>query len=180
MSIEMGIYEQIRYYSEQGELGKKEVSRILGVSKNTVKKYWNGAVVPWERKKGSGRTTSVITDEVMTFIKNCLNEDEKAPRKQRHTARRIYERLISQTGFCGAESTIRNIVADLKKSNPQAFIPLAFMPGEAVQVDWGEATIYLNERKLKVNLWCMRECYSCAVYVEAFYRQNGESFLEGM
>lgn len=54
------------------------------------------------------------------------------------------------------------------------------MPGEAIQVDWGEATIWLKDQKIKVNLWCMRECYSCAIYVEAFYRQNEESFLEGM
>lgn len=180
MSIELETYEKIRYYREQGAYGKKEVARMLGISKNTVKKYWDGSTVPWDRKEGSGRSVSVLNEEIMDFIQNCLKEDETAPRKQRHTARRIYERLVSEKNFTGAESTIRNIVADLKKRNPKAFVPLTFLPGESIQVDWGEATIFLNGIKTKINIWCMRECYSCAIYVEAFYRQNIESFLEGM
>lgn len=179
MSIELEVYEQIRRYKEEG-LGKKTVAKLLGVSRNTVKKYWDGSTVPWVRKEGSGLVSTVVTPEVKSFIIQCVEEDKEAPRKQRHTARRIYDRLVSEKGFKGAESTIRNVVAEIKKSNPKAFIPLEFMPGEAIQVDWGEATIFLNDVKIKVNIWCMRECYSCAIYVEAFYRQNEESFLEGM
>jgi len=180
VSIKLNIYEEIRYYSSQGEYGKKEVARMLNISINTVRKYWDGKTVPWERKEGTGKTAPVITDEIREFVVKCLKDDENAPRKQRHTARRIYERLINELDFEGGESTIRNLVADLKKSNPKAFIPLSFSPGEAIQVDWGEASIYINDNITKVNIWCMRECYSCAVYVEAFYRQNEESFLEGM
>lgn len=180
VSIDLSIYEEIRYYSRQGEKGKKAVAKMLGVSINTVRKYWDGDNVPWERKEGSGKTSPVVTEDVIQFIKNCLESDKNAPRKQRHTARRIYDRLVNEMNFSGGESTIRNIVADIKKSNPKAFIPLSFDPGEAMQVDWGEATVSIGGTKQKINIWCMRECHSSAVYVEAFYRQNEESFLEGM
>lgn len=60
------------------------------------------------------------------------------------------------------------------------FVPLRFAPGEAVQIDWGEATIYMNGEKLVVNLFCARLCHSCAPYVIAYKRQNLESFLDAI
>ncbi|MBP5362029.1 MAG: hypothetical protein J6Y71_03240 [Ruminococcus sp.] len=134
----MDIYEKIRDFQKKG-FGKKTTAKLLGISKNTVKKYWDGATVPWVRKEGSGSVSTVVTPEVVAFINKCIEEDKDAPRKQRHTARRIYDRLVSEKDFKGAESTIRNEVAIIKKNNPNAFVPLSFMPGEAIQVDWGDA-----------------------------------------
>lgn len=57
-------------------------------------------------------------------------------------------------------------------------MPLAFDPGEAAQVDLGEATLYLEGAKIKVQLFCYRLCYSADIFVKAFHRQNQESFLE--
>ena len=53
-------------------------------------------------------------------------------------------------------------------------------PAEAVQIDWGEATVVLCGIKQKIQIWCMRECHSGDIFVSAFYRQNEESFLEGI
>ncbi len=61
---------------------------------------------------------------------------------------------------------------------PKAFIPLAFDPGEAMQVDWGEAKVYLSGEKIFVNLFCARLCYSCRPFVFAYHKQNEESFLD--
>ncbi len=121
-----------------------------------------------------------MTDEVLKFIKECLAADDAENiKKQRHTAKRIYDRLVDEKGFTGGESTIREIVAELKAKQPKVFIPLSYDPGEAIQVDWGEATVYLAGKKIKVNLWCMRECYSADMFCKVFYRQNEESFLDG-
>ena len=73
---------------------------------------------------------------------------EKTNNKQQHTAKRIYDRLVSEKGFTGGESTIRNKVRELKETIPKAFIPLQFEAGEALQVDWGEIVIYLNNKKM--------------------------------
>ncbi|MFR6397789.1 hypothetical protein [Ruminococcus sp.] len=80
MAIAMEIYEKIRYYREHTDFSQRNVAKILGISRNTVKKYWEGRTVPWERKPGSGRKNDIITDDVKAFIMKCLNSDQKAPR----------------------------------------------------------------------------------------------------
>ncbi len=179
MAIEVDIYEQIRQLHEHGGHSQRAIARMLGVSRNTVKKYCKGAQVPWERQGVSGRQRYVISEEIIQFIKDCFSEDEDENiKKQAHTAKRIYDRLEAEKGFTGGESTIREIVATLKDKQRKVFIPLAFDPGEAVQIDWGQATVYLAGVKTKVNIFCMRECYSGDIFCMVFYRQNEESFLE--
>ncbi len=180
MIIEVEMYEKIRQLYVHECKSQREIARLLGVSRTTVKKYCEGSHVPWERNGTSGRKPYVATEHIIEFIKSCLEEDEKENlKKQKHTARRIYDRLVDELGFTGGESTIRQIVAELRQKTVKAFVPLSYDPGEAVQIDWGEATIYLQGKKTKVNLFCMRQCYSADIFVKAFFRQNEESFLEG-
>lgn len=179
MIIEVDIYKEIRDLYEHGRMSQRAIAKKLGISRNTVKKYCEGSQVPWERQGVSGRHRYVITDEHIEFIKSCLAADEAENiKKQKHTAKRIYD-LLTEQGFRGGKSTVREIVAKLKEKPGKAFLPLAYDPGEAIQIDWGEATIYLAGQKTKINLFCMRECYSADIYCRAFHRQNEESFLEG-
>lgn len=180
MAIEVEVYEKIRYLHEQEGLSQRGIAKQLGISRNTVKRYFDGSHVPWQRQGVSGRYPTVITEEVVAFITACFAADTAENiKKQRHTAKRIYSRLVEEKGFIGGESTVRRLVAELKGKPAQAFIPLEYAPGEAVQIDWGEATVYLQGKKLKIHLWCMRECYSADIFCQAFYRPNQESFLEG-
>ena len=64
----MEIYEKIRYYREHTDFSQRNVAKILGISRNTVKKYWEGRTVPWKRKLGSGRKNDIITDDVKAFM----------------------------------------------------------------------------------------------------------------
>ncbi|NTW73060.1 MAG: IS21 family transposase [Eubacteriaceae bacterium] len=179
MSIEVDIYEKIRHLHEHEGKSQRAISKILGISRNTVKKYCEGSQVPWERQGISGRQRYVVTDDIMKFIKDCLNNDDiENIKKQKHTAKRIYDRLVEEKEFKGGESTIREIVAGLKEKQAKVFVPLSYDPGEAIQIDWGEATVYIHGKKTKLNLFCMRECYSADSYCRAYYRQNEESFLE--
>ncbi|WP_460642222.1 IS21 family transposase, partial [Lacrimispora brassicae] len=76
---------------------------------------------------------------------------------------------------------IRNTVKVLRiKATvpPQADMPLEYEPGDAVQIDWGEATVYIDGKKCKVQFFCGRLCYSCDIFVQVFHSQNLESFLE--
>ena len=179
MAIEVDMYQQIRHLYEHEGQSQRAIARILGVSRNTVKKYCEGSRVPWERQGVSGRQRYVITEEVIQFIEACFREDEEENiKKQAHTAKRIYDRLVAEEEFTGGVSTIREVVATLKDKQRKVAIPLSFDPGEAVQIDWGQATAYLAGVKTKVNLFCMRECYSGDIFCMAFYRQNEESFLQ--
>lgn len=181
MKIEVEDYGEIRRLFEEEGMSQRRIAATLGISRTTVKKYCEGEQVPWERKPGSGMTETIMTEDVKEFIRACLNEDEKQGlKKQKHTARRIYQRLKEELNFKGGESTVRRYVKELRNHAPHTFIPLEYAPGEAIQVDWGECTVYIDGEKVKINIWCMRECYSADIFCRAFYRQNEESFLEGI
>lgn len=174
----MDIYGEIRALRRDG-ISQRQIASTLGISRNTVKKYWDGETVPWERKVYQ-RNPGILTPEVTRFIQQCIEADQDAPKKQHHTAKRIYERLVGEFGFAGGETTVRRMVAQLREQTPEAFIPLAFYAGEAMQIDWGEATIYLDGVKTVANLFCARLCYSGAPFVRAYRRQNSESFHEAI
>ncbi len=177
MVITMQDYDEIRRRFNSGE-SQRHIAKCMGISRNTVKKYCEGNAVPWERKTPV-RTSNVLTEETVSFIKQCLAEDSAEHLcKQSHTAKRIYDRLVSETGFSGGESTVRAKVHELKDVVHEAFIPLQFEMGEAMQVDWGEATAYLSNEKTKINIFCARLCYSCRPFVFAYHKQNEESFLD--
>ena len=110
----MDIYKEIRRLQLDGVTSQRAAAKLLGISRNTVRKYWEGETVPWDRKSYE-RNALVVTPEVVLFVKACLDEDEaEGIKKQQHTARRIYERLGKERGFKGAESTIRSLVHNMK------------------------------------------------------------------
>ena len=166
MVITVNIYKEVRRRYLNGE-SQRGIAQSLGISRNTVKKYCEGATVPWERKSYT-RNPSVLTDDVKAFIARCLLEDkEDGTSKQHHTAKRIYDRLVDEKGFTGSEPTVRAYVRFLKQKTKEAFVPLAFDAGDAVQIDWGEASIYLSGKKMAINLFCARLCFSEAPFVVA-------------
>ena len=170
-------YKEIRQRHRNGE-SQRHIAKTMGISRNTVKKYCEGNSVPWERKTPI-RESSVLTDEIVDFILKCLKEDKaEGLTKQRHTAKRIYDRLVEELGFTGGESTIRAKVHERKEAHPDAFVPLQFDPGEAMQGDWGEAKVYIDGKRETINIFCARLCYSCRPIVLAYHRQNEESFLD--
>lgn len=175
----MNDYKQIRQRYLAGE-SQRHIAKTMGISRNTVAKYCEGDTVPWVRKTPV-RDSNVITDEVIDFIKQCIEEDQTVSfKKQKHTAKRIYDRLVDEKGFTGGESTIRRKVREIRESLPKAFVPLQFDPGDALQIDWGEADIYENGQKVRISLFCARLCYSCRPVVLAYHCQNSESFYDAI
>ena len=141
--ITVEIYKQIRKMRLQGT-SQRQIAASLQISRNTVKKYWDGDSVPWERKNYS-REATILTENVVAFVRHCLEEDTRSPKKQRHTAKRIYDRLVDELGFTGGETTVRRLVSQLRKKRQEEFVPLSFPPGDAMQIDWGEATVYWSD-----------------------------------
>ncbi len=179
MVITVNDYKEVRRRWLNGE-SQRSIARVMGISRNTVKKYCKGENVPWERKEYL-REPSVLTPEVKAFIAECLKYDqEEGTSKQHHTARRIYNRLVEEIGFNGGESTIRRHINTLKGTAKEAYVPLEFSPGDAIQIDWGKATIVLAGQRKAVNLFCVRLCHSNAPFVIAYRRQNSESFLDAL
>lgn len=180
MKIDVELYEQIRELYVREKLSQRQIATKLGISRTTVRKYCKGDCVPGHRKGISGRYEYVITPEIRSFIEECLVDDQRTNlSKQKHTAERIHARLVEEKDFTGGKSTVRKAVAEIRQKIPKVFIPLSYELAEAAQIDWGEATIILNGERVKIQLFCMRLCYSAAIFVKAYYRQNEESFLDG-
>ncbi|QNO13305.1 IS21 family transposase [Alkalicella caledoniensis] len=180
MKIEVDIYKEIRMGALRGE-SQRSIAKRLGISRPTVKKYYDGSSHP-ESRKSYERDPDIVTDEVKSFILECFDLDKRENvKKQKHTAKKIYDRLVKEKGFTGGESTIRKAVKALREEQkvpPQSNVPLSYEPGEAVQIDWGEATVYLSNEKTKLYTFCARLCYSCDIFVQVFKSANEESFLE--
>ena len=134
MVITVEIYKQIRKMRLDG-MSQRQIAAVLRISRNTVKKYWDGDSVPWERKDYS-REASVLTEDVIAFVRQCLDEDAHNPRKQHHTAKRIYDRLVAECGFTGGETTVRRLVRELREKPQEAFVPLASMHWNTICLYW--------------------------------------------
>jgi len=174
-------YELIRRKHFVDGMSGRAIAKELGHSRKFVKKALKHPIPPGYRlTKPKPKPT---LDPVRPLIDAWLDEDLTRPVKQRHTAQRIYERLVDEEGFQGDASTIRRYVASWKEARNSAgkevFAPLEFRPGEEAQVDWGEAWVIHNGRRRKVQLFCMKWCYSKRVFVRAYDRANLESFLDG-
>ena len=99
--IEVDIYSAIRTRYSDGE-SMRSIAKDLGISRQTVKKYCEGATHP-EVRKNYQREPDVITDKIKAFILSCFKEDEDENlKKQKHTAKRIYDRLIAEKRFIGS------------------------------------------------------------------------------
>lgn len=93
MVITVKDYGEIRRRYLRGE-SQRQIAKALHISRNTVAKYCAGEAVPWERKTPE-RNAAVLSAEVVAFIRHCLDEDAaQGLRKQQHTAKRIYDRLL--------------------------------------------------------------------------------------
>lgn len=178
--ITMDIYAEIRKLHREG-ISERAIARKLRIHRKTVHKYMNGSVMPGERLNPPERAATVLTQEVKDFVAQCIEQDEQErTKKQHHTAKRIYDRLVSEKGFTGGESTIRDYVRKYRDRTKEAFVPLAFPFGDAMQVDWGEATSYIAGERVVLNIFCARLCASEAPFVAAYRRQNFESFQDAL
>jgi transposase len=113
-------------------------------------------------------------------IKELLAENERLPRKQRYTGRKIHQ-TIQKEGYVGSESTVRGYLGQLRQTRKRrkVYIPLEFDPGTDGQVDWGEGTAIIAGDRVKVQLFFMRLCYSRKLFMMAFPNQKQEAFFEG-
>lgn len=174
------IFEQIRREYEFGVGTIQGVARQLGVHRRMVREAVHSAV-PNGRKRVERPRTKMIAAEA--FIEAILEADRKAPRKQRHTAHRIYERIREEVSGCtAAERTVRQYVEQRKRvlglSGREVFVPQSYSWGSEAQVDWYEAYADLGGERIKLQVFSMRSMASGAAYHRAYLRATQQAFLE--
>ena len=150
----MELFEQIRREYENGVGTIKGVARKLGVHRRLVREALAEAV-PKERKKPERERPKL--SEAIPFVDAILTADRKAPRKQRHTAHRIYDRLrVEMASVSVAESTVREYVREKKATlgliQRETFIPQSYSWGSEGQVDWYEAWVDMDGERQKVQV----------------------------
>jgi transposase len=157
-------------------LSKRAACRAYDIHWDTLQKILDHPEPPGYRRTAS-RPKPKLTP-FLPVIHQILEADKKAPKKQRHTARRIFERLRDEHGYEGGLTVIKEAVAAWRLRSAEVFVPLAHRPGEA-QVDFGQAEVTLDGQTATVVLFVMTLPYSDAIFVCAFPRECTEAFLEG-
>lgn len=176
----MDQYELIRTAHRKYGKNISELSRMTGHSRNTIKKAIRGEA--WGYKERTQQPFPVLAPYLSTIDK-WLESDKKQEKKQRHTARRIYNRLISECGFKGGESTVRRYVRfskiKLGLDSPGAFVPCDPGLGQEGEVDWGTAHGIINGKKIKLKFFCMRSKYSGKHFVRMYPCERQQAFFDG-
>ncbi|NPV89635.1 MAG: IS21 family transposase [Firmicutes bacterium] len=181
--IGMATKEYIRklYYS-QG-ISIKGIERKTGHSRQYVRKVIREEVPTIPKYNSTKAKHRPVMGPFLETITTWLKEDADRPRKQRHTAIRIYERLVEEFGFRGCDSTVRHCVRTIKQKlgieNQEVFIPLDFELGSHAQCDWGYADIILQGRQQTVSLFLLKLSGSRNTFLTALPSEKQEAFLEG-
>jgi len=173
---DMHEWSEIRRRVLTGEISKRAACREYDLGWHTLKKILEHEVPPGYRLRQARRKPKL--EPYLPIIEQILRDDQKAPKKQRHTAKRIFERLRDEHGFAGGYTIVKEAVRKWKQSRKEVFLPLSHPPGEA-QVDFGEATIKLGGVERKAALFVMTLPYSGTILIQAFPRECTETFLEG-
>jgi len=159
-------------------VSKRQICREYGVGWWTLEKMLAFPEPPgYRRRVVRGRPKLGAFVGVIDGIL-AVDADPSTPRKQRHTARRIFERLRDEHGYAGSEVTVRRYVAEQGRVGGEVFVPLSQPPGEA-QFDFGEATVEIAGVRVKAALAVMTLPYSDACFVSAYPRECTETFQAG-
>lgn len=133
--------------------------------------------------KRSARRSAPKLGAYRELIDEWLAGDVDAPRKQRHTAKRIWRRLVDEHGVEVAQSTVRDHVRKRRRelgfAAREVFVPQIHVPGRTAEVDWGQAEIDLAGVRTRVHLFFMRSCFSGAAFSMASPVETQQAFLEG-
>ncbi len=174
------LFELIRRDHDQGQ-SIRALARTHGVHRRIVRQAIASAVPP-ERRRPS-RTRPTLTNEARAFVDGILLADRRAPRKQRHTARRIWQRLGEELGCTAAESTVRAYVRERKQGiglGVQAFVPQHHPPGAQGEVDFYEAQFQFPWGQQKAQVIAVRSEFSALALHVAYPAQTQSALLDGI
>jgi transposase len=175
------LFEQIRREHEHGGGSIRGIAKKLGIHRRMVREALASAV-PRDRKVPVRVRPKL--GPVIPFIEAILETDQKAPRKQRHTAHRIWCRIQAempevQVGECTVRRYVRCRKIELRLASQEPFVPQSYRWGEEGQVDWYEAYVDIAEERQKAEIFSMRSMASGGAFHCAFPHASQQAFLEG-
>ena len=165
---------ELRRKIRNQQIPLRQLARETGIHRQTLRKIRDNSQPP-----GYQRTHPIQKTKIGPYldrIKSIIESDKQMPKKQRHTAKRIFE-VLQCEGFSGGYTIVKDAVRQIKKTSKEVFMPLSQRPGEA-QVDFGHALANFDGTLKKIVFFVMSLAYSDAMFVIAFPRECTESFLE--
>jgi transposase len=172
-------FERIRRDHRTEGLSIRALARKHRVHRRVIRQALASAIPPDRRRP---RRRSPAFDPYEGVVRRWLTDDKAAPKKQRHTARRIWQRLVAEHGALIGESTVREHVRELRAElagAPEAMVPQVHEPGEEAEVDFAEFFAYVAGALVKLWLFSLRFSASGRAFHRAYVTQAQEAFLAG-
>lgn len=169
------LYARVRRAVLVEGMSRRAAAREFGLARKTVSKMLAYSTPPgYQRQKPVRRPKLSLWQGVIDAI---LEDDKQRPRKQRHTAKRILERLRAEHGYTGGYTIVKDYVRAAKLGGREMFIPLTHAPGEA-QADFGQAQVVIAGRECTAHFMVFDLPHSDDCFVQAFPAETTEAFLE--
>ena len=170
------MYLQIRRACLVEGMSVREASRVFGVHRDTVRKILSNSTPQGYTRKRPPRRPKL--GPYTGVIDAILEADQRIPRKQRHTVKRIFERLRDEYGFDGQHTIVKAYVRERRGRVGEMFVPLTHVPGHA-QCDFGEALAVIGGEERRVHYSVLDLPHSDGCFVKAYPAETTEAFLGG-
>ena len=172
-------YLEIRKAHAAGESIRSIASRLGHCQKSVSRaiKSQTGEPLPYTRTKPVGYPK---LGEFVAIIDQILRDDESAPKKQRHHAKRIYERLRAEHGYSGSYYPVRRYIASLRQGNRETFMRIDHVPGRRMEFDFGQVWVDYPHGRQKTDVLSGVWTFSNCPFLIALPNQRTESILQGM
>jgi transposase len=176
----MDQYNYIRTAARVYQKGIRELSEETGHSRVTIRKVLREEARGYPPRQ---RQVYPALGSYLKIINGWLERDKEQPRKQRHTARRIYHRLVSEHGYAGSEEAVRRYVRLVKPGlgldGSEVFVVTDPECGREAEVDWGRAGAVIRGVKTSIYYFCMRSRFSGKPFVRAYPCEKQQAFFDG-
>lgn len=179
--LRMDQYEHIRTAHRVYGQSVSDLARTTGHSRNTIRKALSEEYSGYSARQHQAYP---VLEPFREIIEGWLSDDRDRPRKQRHTAKRIFDRLVAEHGFTGSESNVRKYVREAKErlgiSAQRAFLPLEPELGQEAEVDWGTAMVILQGQSVRAKFFCMRSKASGKPFVRLYPCERQQAFFDAL
>lgn len=172
---QVDLYGRVRHSVLIEGISQREAARIFGIDPRTVAKMLAFSVPPGYRRQQ--RVCRPKLDAFTGIIDQILEADKLVPKKQRHTSKRVFERLRDDHNFIGGITIVKDYIFTAKQRQQEMFIPLTHPPGHA-QADFGEALAVIGGVEQKIRFLVMDLPHSDACFLKAYPAETTEAFCD--
>ena len=172
---QVDLYGRVRHAILVEGMSSREAARVFGIDPRTVSKMLAFSVPPGYRRSQPVRRPKL--DAFTGIIDQILEADKLVPKKQRHTSKRVFERLREEYRFTGGITIVKDYIFAIKQRQREMFVPLSHPPGHA-QADFGEALAVIGGVEQKIHFLVMDLPHSDACFLKAYPAETTEAFCD--